>query len=307
MHKPLLLLLALGRVQRGAKRLVPFRELEEPLVNLLRAYGPPSFAKRIHPEYPFWGLKSDGLWEVPGGSKLPFRKGGHCPTLEATKKVSGGLPRDVYDLLRKRDDVVQELGRILLDDHFVKQKHPQLLFEVRLKVAPALPPLLPAEEGGSDDTAVTAEDAPASADPSEALGSYAPSAEDTREIAQMAIKQRRGQREFRKELWNRYGTVCLVSGCDLPDVLEAAHINPFRGRHSNHPENGLLLRADLHTLFDLDLLGIHPDTLEVHLHPKVAAQGYGQFAGTRLICTTLRPSRAALELRWRDFQVRCKG
>jgi predicted restriction endonuclease len=39
-------------------------------------------------------------------------------------------------------------------------------------------------------------------------------------------------------------------------VLEAAHIHPYRGAHTNDVTNGLLLRADLHTLFDLKLLWI---------------------------------------------------
>ena len=58
---------------------------------------------------------------------------------------------------------------------------------------------------------------------------------------------------------------CMVSGCQLVDLLEAAHIRPYRGENDNHPSNGLLLRADLHTLFDLDLLGIDPETLLVRL------------------------------------------
>jgi HNH endonuclease len=41
------------------------------------------------------------------------------------------------------------------------------------------------------------------------------------------------------------------------DILEAAHISPYRGEEDNHPENGLLLRADLHTLFDHLNAAIH--------------------------------------------------
>jgi hypothetical protein len=39
--------------------------------------------------------------------------------------------------------------------------------------------------------------------------------------------------------------------------------------------NGLLLRADLHTLFDLNFLGIEPDTLTVRVHPSAQKEGYG--------------------------------
>ncbi len=75
--------------------------------------------------------------------------------------------------------------------------------------------------------------------------------------------------------------------------VEAAHIRPYRGEEDNHIENGLLLRADIHTLFDLDLLGINPDGLRLELHPAIAKQ-YGQFAGKTLGCSRRRgPSREA--------------
>jgi putative restriction endonuclease len=61
-HKPLLLLLMLGRVQRGQLGPVAFTEIERPLADLLRDFGParPSY----HPEFPFHHLTSDGLWVI---------------------------------------------------------------------------------------------------------------------------------------------------------------------------------------------------------------------------------------------------
>ena len=38
--------------------------------------------------------------------------------------------------------------------------------------------------------------------------------------------------------------------------IQAAHIIPYKGSSTNHVQNGILLRADIHTLFDLDLLRI---------------------------------------------------
>jgi putative restriction endonuclease len=88
------------------------------------------------------------------------------------------------------------------------------------------------------------------------------------------------------------------------DVLEAAHIRTFPGEDGNRPANGLLLRADIHTLFDLDLLGIEPDRLRVELHPDVIKE-YGQFAGKTLGCKEAhRPSREALQNRYEQFQKR---
>src|SRR5205085_2928880 len=99
---------------------------------------------------------------------------------------------------------------------------------------------------------------------------------DTRESVIRTIKERRGQRKFRNSLIRRYGPKCMVSGCSLLDLIEAAHIWPYRGL-PNDVRNGLLLRTDLHTLFDLNLLGINPDTMMIALHPAVAAGGYAQF------------------------------
>lgn len=87
---------------------------------------------------------------------------------------------------------------------------------------------------------------------------YKPTEKDDRERALRQIRLRRGQQKFRDNLRTRYGDQCMISGCKVLDVLEAAHVRPYLGALDNHPENGLLLRADLHTLFDLDLVGIEP-------------------------------------------------
>lgn len=131
---------------------------------------------------------------------------------------------------------------------------------------------------------------------------YQPTDEDTRERSFRQIRQRRGQAGFRRALLARYEGRCVVSGCALTDVLEAAHINPFRGDNDHHPDNGLLLRADLHTLFDLDLMGINPQTLEVSFHPRVASEGYSQYEGQRIQVSEAVPSSVALATRWVEFR-----
>lgn len=80
--------------------------------------------------------------------------------------------------------------------------------------------------------------------------------EDRRAKELRAIFVRRGQRAFRRRLLKAYGKTCAVTGCKITELLEAAHISPYRGDHTNKVSNGLLLRADIHTLFDLGLLWI---------------------------------------------------
>lgn len=83
--------------------------------------------------------------------------------------------------------------------------------------------------------------------------------EDRRDRALRAIYVRRGQRAFRRKLLRAYKKSCAVTGCKVESILEAAHISPYRGSHTNDVSNGLLLRADIHTLFDLGLLWIAED------------------------------------------------
>ena len=86
-----------------------------------------------------------------------------------------------------------------------------------------------------------------------------------------AICIRRGQPAFRAALLAAYGGRCAITGCDVEDVLEAAHISPYSGPSSSHASNGLLLRADIHTLFDCGLVAFDPKTREVVLADSVNA------------------------------------
>lgn len=82
------------------------------------------------------------------------------------------------------------------------------------------------------------------------------SMEDTRLRTMRDIVQRQGQALFRRRLLDAYDGRCAVTGESVEAVLEAAHINAYRGPHTNVVTNGLVLRADLHTLFDLHLIGV---------------------------------------------------
>lgn len=116
------------------------------------------------------------------------------------------------------------------------------------------------------------------------------------------IHLRRGQRQFRERLVSRYGAACQISRCDFPGLVEAAHIRPYAESNDNGANNGLLLRSDLHTLFDLGLLAIHPAVTTVKLHPTLLAAGYADFEGKPLFMNgTKGPDHAALSDRWEFF------
>lgn len=105
---------------------------------------------------------------------------------------------------------------------------------------------------------------------------------DERSLTIQAIKARRGQQTFRKKLLEQFNSTCLITGSKIIDILEAAHINPYRGTKDNHSGNGLLLRADIHTLFDLDLIHINPDSFKVEISKKLIGSEYEQYDGTCL-------------------------
>jgi 5-methylcytosine-specific restriction protein A len=132
---------------------------------------------------------------------------------------------------------------------------------------------------------------------------------DERERRLREIVQRRGQPEFRTKLIDAFGGCCAITGCDALSALEAAHIVPYCGPQSNHPSNGLLLRADIHTLFDLDLIAIHPASLEVTLAEQLLDTSYQEIEGKPVSVAdepTLRPNSEALKWRWERFQAKRK-
>jgi hypothetical protein len=131
---------------------------------------------------------------------------------------------------------------------------------------------------------------------------YIPNLNDERGKIWTTIKQRRGQTKFRDAIRDAYGDKCMVTGCEILDILEAAHINPYLGEKDQRVSNGLLLRADIHILFDLDLIGIEPNSLRIHLSKVLIINEYGIFHG-RVLDTgnAKRPSKGALEVRWKTF------
>lgn len=121
-------------------------------------------------------------------------------------------------------------------------------------------------------------------------GLFDPS-EDARRRTLSAIVRREGQPAFRRSLLDAYNRRCAISGCAVEALLEAAHIVPYRGVQTNLVTNGLLLRADLHKLFDLHLLGIDPVSREVYLSDELQQSEYAKFNGVPLH-TTINPSQA---------------
>jgi putative restriction endonuclease len=72
------------------------------------------------------------------------------------------------------------------------------------------------------------------------------------------LPQRLGQRAFQGVVLSAYGYRCAVTGDKIRPVLQAAHIRPLPQGGEHRLDNGLLLRSDVHTLFDRGYLGVDP-------------------------------------------------
>ncbi|WP_084534249.1 HNH endonuclease [Paraburkholderia dilworthii] len=101
------------------------------------------------------------------------------------------------------------------------------------------------------------------------------------EVQKRAIKTRRGQAKFRRALLDAYRTRCAVTGSRIEELLEAAHIVPHSLVTDYNLRNGLLLRADIHTLFDLYLLSVDSRSI-VHVAPQLRMTDYGKYNGSSL-------------------------
>lgn len=126
---------------------------------------------------------------------------------------------------------------------------------------------------------------------------------DARTRITAAIIRRRGQPAFRKALMEAYGEACAITGCNVPAVLEAAHIHPYKGTHTNVASNGLLLRADIHTLFDLGLIAIESETMTVRVSPELTGTIYATLEGSPLRNATKDSQRVSPDaLDWHRSQ-----
>ncbi|MFN3256976.1 MAG: HNH endonuclease [Ilumatobacter sp.] len=110
------------------------------------------------------------------------------------------------------------------------------------------------------------------------------------------VEARLGQREFRSNLMKAYDNRCAITGCEVETVLQAAHIRGVRDGGDHGVANGLLLRADIHNLFDRGLIWIDAD-LKTRVAPELKGSEYAQYDGRKLLRPTVvrdRPSKSSL-------------
>jgi hypothetical protein len=120
-------------------------------------------------------------------------------------------------------------------------------------------------------------------------------ADETVRLVRRSVLQRQGQQEFRRRLLAAYRGQCAVTGCKEEGTLQAAHIRPVSSNGDHHISNGLLLRADIHNLFDLGLIAID-ENLRINVASTVTEREYRELDGKKAHVPSGQsaPSRSAL-------------
>lgn len=85
------------------------------------------------------------------------------------------------------------------------------------------------------------------------------------------VRPRLGQGGFKTLVREAYGKKCAITGHKIVPTLQAAHIVPVSKNGENRIDNGILLRSDVHTMFDQGYLGVAPD-LTLHVSPRLRSE-----------------------------------
>lgn len=102
--------------------------------------------------------------------------------------------------------------------------------------------------------------------------------EADREIARQRVlaeqATRPGQQQFSATIRKNYSGRCAITGCTTAAALQAAHIRLQKNSDANSPQNGLLLRADIHALFDALLITLSEDGTRVEVSAALTDPSY---------------------------------
>jgi putative restriction endonuclease len=117
-HKPLLVLLALSRVNDVTSQTMDWNDAEPLLKVLLEEFGPDGSSTTRH--YPFWHLQTDGLWQLNGPPEILNRPAGATPTLTELRQnhVRGGFTMPIYDALKADPELIGIVAQRIVDSHF---------------------------------------------------------------------------------------------------------------------------------------------------------------------------------------------
>jgi len=127
-----------------------------------------------------------------------------------------------------------------------------------------------------------------------------------REGTATSVVTRPDQADFAAAVRRNCNDRCVITGASLRRRTEAAHLVEHSVGGVDHWSNGLLLRIDLHRLFDDNVIAVCPDTLTVHVDPDALADDpdLRQFDGHPIAGLRRQINPANLAKRWEQFQRR---
>lgn len=120
------------------------------------------------------------------------------------------------------------------------------------------------------------------------------------EVERKRVRQtviRPNQANFRKDVLSAC-KCCVITNAEMPEILEAAHIKPFKYNGEDTIANGFAMRVDIHTLFDAGHLRISPDG-DIDLSPK-ARNDYGTSLPRKIFLPDFT-NREFLRWRWENY------
>ena len=218
-HKPLLVLLALGRLAQTGSSSLPWSAAEPVLASLIAEFAPPSRTGRAQSAaYPFTRLRTDGVWvldqDVPMDLIGPLTQ----------RHVAGRFEQSVEDALRADPALALSVARTLVLSNFPETVAPDVIDAVGL-------------------------------DPRMVLNS-SDAMHGDREKARR--RRNPGWRSAILQAWDRQCAFCGYDGqlAGATAGLDAAHVRWFAFDGPDAPDNGLALCALHHKLFDLGVLGL---------------------------------------------------
>ncbi|MFE3205571.1 HNH endonuclease [Embleya sp. NPDC059237] len=118
------------------------------------------------------------------------------------------------------------------------------------------------------------------------------------------VRVRKGQTRFRTRLLTTQGEICAFTGPAPALVLEAAHLYSFAKEGRHHDHGGLLLRSDVHRLFDLGHICVDPETGVLDLSAYLVKQPcYASLHGQAVHIALHADHRAWLARHWNSHRT----
>lgn len=270
-HKPLLVLLALGRFAATGSSELPWSAAETELARLIAEFGPATRTGRAQrAAYPFTRLRSDGVWQLDHEVPMDLVR----PLVE--HEVVGRFEPSLEAALRAESDLVLTAARGLVSSHFPDTVAPDVLTAVGLD---------------PDTVQRTPDTLP---DP---------------EATILERRRRPAWRLEVLQAWDGQCAFCGYDGRvnDIPTGVDAAHVRWFALGGPETLDNGLALCVLHHRLFDRGALGLD-DQLRVQVSSAFTARTDAGRAVYDLHRRELRPRPgtslpAAEHVSWHNEEV----